>query len=244
VTYYPPVATDEFRPDPDRRARARKELGVLDGAPLIGTVSNLNPQKGIEYLVRAAALVHQDFPDLFIRVFGAYTPTHDRYAAQLRDEARERGLLEGARLAFVDPGTRVPELLPALDVFLFTSVPRSEGVPTAVLEAMACGLPVVATDVGGIREAVEDGVTGSIVPPLNPTTIARATLRLLHDPELRARMGSEARRRAVERFDVEECAQTHVRAFEVALAHHATGAALPSDHLNSSRAEPRLNDHE
>ncbi len=101
--------------------------------------------------------------------------------------------------------------------------------PTVILEAMACGVPVVATDVGAVREVVEDGVTGFVVPPLDPQAIAHATLRLLDDAELRARMGEAARRRAVERYDVEVCADTHVQAFEAAIAHHRLRRAVDFD---------------
>ena len=101
------------------------------------------------------------------------------------------------------------------------SVPNSEGVPTVILEAMACGVPVVATDVGAVAEVVDDGVTGFVVPPLRPQALADATLRLLGDPDLRARMSLAAREQAVARFDVEVCADTHVRAFEAAIAYHA-----------------------
>lgn len=229
LPYYPPVDTRAFSPDPARRASARAELGVPEGACLIGTVANLNPQKGHEYLIRAAALVHRTGPDLAVRILGAHTPTQSAYGDAVRAEAAALGLLENGRLSFVDPGSRVAELLPAFDLFLLTSVPRSEGVPTVILEAMACGLPVVATDVGAVREVVEDGVTGFVVPPLDTEAIARATRRLLDDPALRTRMGEVARRRAVERYDVEVCAATHVRAFETAIAHHRRrhGGAMP-----------------
>ncbi len=76
---------------------------------------------------------------------------------------------------------------------------------------------------------VEDGVTGFVVPPLDPQAIADATLRLLDDADLRARMGEAARRRAVERYDVEVCADTHVQAFEAAIAHHRLRRAVDFD---------------
>ncbi|MDE3097660.1 MAG: glycosyltransferase, partial [Chloroflexota bacterium] len=109
-----------------------------------------------------------------------------------------------------------------------TSVPRSEGVPTVVLEAMACGLPVVATDVGAVADVVEDGVTGFVVPPLDPPAIARAALRLLDDAALRERMGHAGRARAVERFSVERCTEVHVQAYDLALRRRGRPGLLPS----------------
>jgi glycosyltransferase involved in cell wall biosynthesis len=220
VTFFPPVDTKNFRPNPTRRSHARSELGVPENAILIGTVGNINPQKGHEYLIRAGSIIHSQVRDLFIRILGVYTPTQASYDAKLRKQTQDLGLANKEWLQFVDPGDRVADLLPAFDIFLMTSVPHSEGIPTVILEAMACGLPVVSTDIGGVCEVVEDGVTGLVVPPLNPIAIANATLHLLQNPELLQRMGKKARQRAVEYYDIEACANTHVRAFEAALAHH------------------------
>ena len=152
---------------------------------------------------------------------GSEYATHADYSAALRQRLRQLGLAEGQDVVFAGSRADIERQLQGFDVFVMGSVPRSEGVPTSVLEAMACGLPVVATDVGAVREVVEDGVTGFVVPPLDAGAIARATLRLLDDASLRARLGEEARRRAVARYDVAVCAATHVRAFEAALAQHA-----------------------
>ena len=233
--FFPPVDTVAYREDPERRAAARRELGASDDSFLVGTVGNLNPQKGHEYLLRAAALVRQANPGVEVRVLGAPTPTQSAYERQLRNEAHELGLGESSRSIFADPGARVAELLPAFDVFLLTAVPRSEGVPTVILEAMACGVPVVSTDVGAVREVVEDGVTGFVVPPLDAEAIADATLRILGDDTLRSRMGKVARERAVERYDVEVCADVHVQAFEAAIEHSER-----REHRNASRTLPSL----
>jgi glycosyltransferase involved in cell wall biosynthesis len=128
--------------------------------------------------------------------------------------------LEG-RFSFVDPGRRVPELLPALDVFAMSSVPRSEGVPTVIFEAMSTGLPVVTTDVGAVREFVEEDVTGYVVPPLQDARLADALAPLVADAGLRARLGETARARVLERYHVDRCADVYADAFERALAHRA-----------------------
>ena len=87
-------------------------------------------------------------------------------------DARVAQLGLGERLAFHDPGTRVAELMPAFDVFALSSVPRSEGVPTVVLEAMSCALPWSPPTSGAVSEVVEEGITGSVVPPLEPGRLA------------------------------------------------------------------------
>ena len=99
-----------------------------------------------------------------------------------------------------------------------TPVPRSEGTPTAILEAMSCGIPVVATDVGGISEIVDHGKTGRVVPPFDTQGLASEVADLLQDANMRTQYGLEARRRAVERFDLSKCCEAHILAFESAEA--------------------------
>lgn len=218
VPYFPPVDTTRYRPDTDRRAAAQSALGIPEGATVIGTVGNLNRMKGHQYLIRAAEVIRRTDPNAYVRILGAHTPTQAAYANGLRDEARQLGLLDGDRLTFTDPGHRVADLLPAFDIFLSTSVPRSEGIQTSILEAMSCGIPVVATRVGGVEEVVEEGVTGFIVAPLDVHAIAAATRILVRQPLLRTRYGASAREHAVERFCIERCVAAHVCAFEQALA--------------------------
>jgi glycosyltransferase involved in cell wall biosynthesis len=222
--YYPPVDTERFCVAPARRAEARRQLGLADDLFVVGTVANINPQKGIEHFVRAAAHVHRACPASAFLVVGARYATHRRYARLIDGEARRSGIAP-ERLLFVGPHADVERCYAAMDVKLITSVSRSEGVATTALEAMACGLPVVATDVGALREAVENGVTGFVVPPEDPQAIAAATLRLWRNARLRAQMAVEARRRAVERYRLEICADVHVRAFESALRHVGNGEA-------------------
>jgi len=221
IKVYPPVDTDEFTPDAALAASAREELGVPKGASLIGTVGVLNPQKGHEHLIRAAALLRPEHPQLAVRVLGSPSPAHAAYEARVRAEARRLGL-ERPQLELRDPGTSVPRLLQAFDVFVMASVPRSEGMPTAILEAMACGKPVVATDVGAVRELVEDGVTGRVVEPESADAIAAAVSELLRDPQIRSAMGAEGRRVAVERFDLDRLADLHRRAYAIARMHRGT----------------------
>ena len=215
VPFYPPVDTQEFRPDPLRRAQARQELAVPPDALLVGTVGNFNWVKGHDLLVQAAAVVRQRFPNAFFRILGAATATQARYYDEhVKSLARRLGLLRENRLQFVEPGNRVAEFLPAFDLFVLTS--RAEGVPTSVLEAMACGLPVVTTDVGAVREVVEDGRTGRVVAARNSPAVAGAIIELLNDPARRQAMGAAARSAAVERYDTSACAAIHLTAYELA----------------------------
>lgn len=213
---YPPVDQSAFLPDPELRRSVRAELGLADSAPLIGTVGVLNPTKGHEHLIRAASIVRRQIPAARFLVIGASSPAHGSYEEGLRREARELGLDDA--LSFVDPGTRVPELMQALDLFVMTSVSRSEGMPTAILEAMSCAKPVVATRVGAIDELVEDGGSGLLVPPASPSAVAGAITRLLGDDELRSSLGARGRALASERFPLAGLADLHAGAYARAAA--------------------------
>jgi uncharacterized protein YbaR (Trm112 family) len=216
VTYYPPVDGRRFNMTAELRKAARAELGVPDDAFLVGTVGNVNPQKGHELLLESAAALRDAAMPVYVRVLGASTPSHRTYEQRLLLLAAELGLDRDGRVAVADPGGRVPELLPAFDVFALSSVPRSEGVPTVILEAMAAGLPVVATDVGGVRDVVVEGRTGFVVPPLEPAAMAERLVRLARDAGLREAMGSAGQRRFEAEFSLDRCVDDHVQALEIA----------------------------
>jgi glycosyltransferase involved in cell wall biosynthesis len=123
----------------------------------------------------------------------------------------------GRDVVFTGALSDVRPALVAMDVFVLASVPRSEGAPTAIEEAMMMRLPVVATDVGAVREVVEDGCTGFVVPPLEAPALADAALRILENPEARTLFAARGRERALDRFSAEECARAHLDAYELAL---------------------------
>ncbi len=221
--FFSPVDVDRFVPDPRRRTAARRELGFGDNDLVIGTVGTLNPQKGHATFIRAASEVLRSHPNARFLILGAGHDTHQHLERELWGLAHDLGLQLGTNLVVRDPGARVNELAPAIDVFWLTSEPRSEGVPTVLMEAMAMAIPVVSTDVGGVREIVEDGLTGFVVSPRSPGDQARATLPLLEDPDLRARIGAEGRAQATSRFRTDACLDVHLRAFEFALEYGSGG---------------------
>lgn len=227
ISFFPPVNTQEFEPSPQRRARARAELGLEASDLVVGMVGNINPQKGQRTFVEAAAQLRQRQAGVRFVILGASYPQHADYAAGLRSRATELGLVVGRDLIVADAGDRVAELAPAFDISWLTSEPRSEGIPTVVGEAMSLGIPVVAADVGSVGEAVEDGVTGYVVPPRDACRMAELTDGLIRDPEVRRTIGENARQRAVSRFGIDRCADAHVEAFEVARDHAGTRQVPP-----------------
>lgn len=220
VLFTGPVDTDRLRPATAAdRAAMRAELGVPPGAPFVGTVANINPTKGVEWFVRAAEGIYRARRDAWFLISGASYDTHARYRAQVERELRASSVPPERWVLRDDPPERQ---YPALDVKLITSVPASEGRTTTGPEAMACGIPVVATDVGAVSEVIEHGGTGLIVPPLDADALTTATLRLLSDPALRARLGRAGRERAVERYSLEPSASVYADCFAAALGYHAS----------------------
>ena len=173
------------------RHDARKMLDLPLADSLMGTVTRLNRVKRADVLLRALASLQQGHG-----VVVGDGPER----ARLEAIAGQLELAE--RVQFVGHQRDVRPWLAALDVFVLSS--DWEGMSNALLEAMAAGLPVVATRVGGNPEVVVDGVTGLLVPPSDPDALAEAIVRLLRDPALRRRMGRAGRRRVEEHFNIEE----------------------------------------
>jgi glycosyltransferase involved in cell wall biosynthesis len=157
------------------------------------TVARLSPEKDVANLVRASALVARQFPDLSVEVAGGGACFDD-----LKRLTAELGV--GDRVKFLGEVRDVPALLARARMFVLPS--RSEGIPLTVLEAMARGLPVVATRVGGLSEVVVEGETGLLVPSADPAALAAAMLRLWRETDTGRRMGEAGRRRVEQVFDI------------------------------------------
>jgi sugar transferase (PEP-CTERM/EpsH1 system associated) len=185
------VDTDRFRPSD--RGSARALLGLPANAFVAGTVGRLHPVKDQHSLISAIGLVRK----AGIPITGLLVGD-----GSLRDELEQHAAREHVRDDIVFLGARadVETVLASLDVFTLSSV--SEGLSNVILEAMAAGRAVVATDVGGTDELVVDGSTGILVPPSNPTRLAEALRRLATDSSCRDRMGAAARQRAEQEFSL------------------------------------------
>ena len=229
VPFVPPVDTDAFRPQPELCSSVRQEWGIPEGVPVVGSVANINPQKGIATLIEAFGRLRRQIPDARLVLIGAEYDAHGSYSRLLRLRLGQLGLRDGTDVLFLGGRQDIERQLQGFDLFALASVPRSEGLPTVLLEAMSSGLPVVATDVGGVREIVEEGVTGLVVPALSDDAFAGAAVAILRDPQLRADMSRAARKRAQEHFSLARCADVHVDAYT---------KALPPDAAISADREP------
>jgi glycosyltransferase involved in cell wall biosynthesis len=217
--FFPPVDTGLFKPDAERRDAARSDLGLPADHLVVGCVANLTPQKDLVTFVDVADRLAAMRPSVSFVLLGRRMATHEDYAERVL--RRARSLIDAGRLIVRDVGDEVARYLNSLDVFLATAGPRSEGISTTILEAMSAGIPVVSTDVGGIREAVAHGRTGFVVPASDTPALVDHVERLLAESAERSAMARASRERALRDFDVEDCADVHARAFSAALAQAA-----------------------
>jgi len=216
--FFPPVDIDVFEPGKVDGGAARRSYGFREEDVVLVSVGNLNPQKGHEYLLRAVGLLRSENHRVRALVVGASHDTHVAYERELYRLCGRLGLEVGRDVVFAGSLDDVRPALAAADIFVLSSVPRSEGVPTAAEEAMMMHLPVVATDVGAVSELVEHGVTGYVVRPLDARALAQAILHVA-DPATCAAMGARAHERAAALCSTEQCAQLHLQAYELAVQH-------------------------
>jgi glycosyltransferase involved in cell wall biosynthesis len=179
----------------EERQAFRAREGIPVGARVVLCVSNFYPYKGHVDLIEAAGRVAPQDPDVVFLLVGRDAGTLE----ECRSLARER--VPEHAIRFLGGRADVPDLIRVSDLFVHPS--HEEGFSNAILEAMAGGKPVVAYDVGGNPEAVEDGETGLLVPVRRPEALADATVRLLRDPGLRNNMGEKGKERATEHFSLE-----------------------------------------
>ncbi len=181
-------------PSEDQRQRARQSFALEESELAVGAVGALEARKGHSFLLQALAELKQNglTPKCFIAGAGSL---RNGLAAMTAD----MGLTSQVQL--LDRLDDVRPLLQALDIFVMPSL--REGLGVSLLEAMACGLAVVGSDVGGISEVIENEQNGLLVPAANAKALAQAIDRLAAAPELRKTLGDAARRRVVERFSLD-----------------------------------------
>jgi glycosyltransferase involved in cell wall biosynthesis len=180
------INLDVFQPRP---GAARSDLGLPEKGPLVAHVARLAPEKDQETLLRGFQVLARDCLEATLIIVGD-GPRRATLGALAAD------LAIADRVAFLGMRRDVAALLPHVALFVLTSV--NEGLPLSVLEAMACGVPVVATAVGDVGTVVRDGLNGLTVPVRDPEALARAMLSILEAPDRAAGMG-RAGRQLVER---------------------------------------------
>ena len=201
------IPTDEYAPNPDTRAQWRQAHGIEPRATVLTHIGRFAVQKNHALLVEAFAQVHSDAPLYLLLVGGGELEN------AVRQQVVELGLQE--RVRFLGVRADVADILRASDVFVLSS--RWEGNPMSVMEAMAAGLPVVSTAVGGVPELVQEGATGLLVPSEDTGALACALQALVDDPARRQAMGAAARQHAVAHFDIRHTVRGYEQLYETLL---------------------------
>lgn len=183
------------------KQKKRRELGLRDTGPVIGLGVRLAEQKGITYMLQAMPQVIKVFPDVTLIIAG-----DGELKEELQREVRQLNIEQN--VCFVGARLDIPELLQLFDVYVLPSL--WEGMPMVLLEAMAAGCPVVATDVGGVPKVIDRGESGLLVKSRNPVQLGTAVVRLLSDKQLQERFVI----RGLEKFDRKFSASIMTRQYE------------------------------
>lgn len=207
---YSGIDVDHFGDTKDEK-KFRERYGLNENQPIIGSVANLFPRKGYEYLIEALVEVKKFFPDVCCFIVGEGPHSYHQKLVRL---VEEKQLTEN--VVFAGFQKNVFEFLNSFDVFVLPSL--MEGFGIALLEAMAMSKPIVACKVGGVPEVISDGITGMLVPPKNSQALANALIKIMDDDEARQRLGDAARKVMEDQF-TQEVAMKRIQALYRELLH-------------------------
>ncbi len=208
------VDVNLFRPDLDRRTLTRKMLDLSPETTVLIAVGRLTREKGLHLIIRALTRLRR--PDVHLLIVG-----QGKDEARLRRLARQSGLASQVHFTGFIPHDELPAYLNAADIFVMPTL-CVEALPMTILEAMACGLPIVASDIGGIPTAIDHERNGLLFPPGDVDQLASHIGRLLDEPGLAQALGDAARAKAIERFSVERMVRDTEEVF-LQVVHEARG---------------------
>jgi len=191
------IDTERFNPE-GNFADIRKGFSIKESDIVLGFVGRVVPTKGLEYLIDALPFLKKEFKNIKLLITGEGS-TMER----LKKKAKENNVHDS--IIFTGKRRDIPDILSCTDIFVMPSV--AEGLPNALLEAMAMGKPIVATEVGGIPEVIKNGHSGLLVPPRNPEALATAIKDLISNEQLAAKMGQAARHIVLDNFSIWSIAQ-------------------------------------
>lgn len=210
---YNGIDSSNFQPR-GRRSAIRKEFSLVSEEPLVGMIANFYPEKGHKCFLMASKIILEKHPPAKFLIVG-----EGLLRREVENEASHLGL--DGRVIFTGLREDVPELLEALDVVVIPSL--AEGLPNVLLEAMAASRPIVASEVGGVKEVIQDGETGILVPPSDYQALAKGIIKLLENPEKARTMVNRAHKLVEERFSLPRMVKEYERLYEGLLEARAGG---------------------
>jgi glycosyltransferase involved in cell wall biosynthesis len=205
IKIYNGIELDQYQPHPGSREKIRKDFLISEEEFLVGAAGRLVYEKGFEFLIRSVQKVLKTFPKTKFLLVG-----DGPLKMKLESLARELGIMEYCIFSgFRDD---IPEILSSLDLFVLPSI--LEGHPIVILEAMAMAKPIVASDINGVREQIENGRTGVLVPRGDPQALAEAINQMLKERIEAKKLGMEARKQVEETFDIRRQVALHEEVYK------------------------------
>lgn len=213
INFHPPVNTDNFQLNAINGKKVKETLGIPSDAIVIGTVGNRVKPKSHERIVGLVDSIVSSYPNVYFVICGKKDKSHEGYYHQ-EVVTKIDALFNVENLKLIEWDGDVNEMLNAFDVFL--SLSHTEGMPTVILEAMSSSLPIISTDVGSVREILDDGINGRIISNYDHNEAFDSLQELIESPQQRMKMGAINRENALEKFSTEKCVQKHLEAFKLA----------------------------
>jgi glycosyltransferase involved in cell wall biosynthesis len=191
------IDTEKFNPK-GNYADIRKEFSIKEDTIVAGFIGRIVPAKGLEYLIDSIPHVKGEFNNIKLLIVG-----EGSLVKRLREQAKEKKVYDS--IIFAGRRRDIPDILSCIDVFVMPSI--AEGLPNALLEAMAMAKPIIATEVGGIPEVIKNRFNGILVPPRDIRALATAIKELTGNAQVAAKMGQAARDLVLDNFSIKLIAQ-------------------------------------
>ncbi len=195
----------QFKPTDEKERELKRQQWNVDGTPVLGCIARLSSVKGLDVLIAAVPEIQRYFPRTRVWLVG-----DGPEKVPLQQLVEQQGLSTAVR--FESIVNRTSDLLPIFDLFVMPSL--QEGLGISVMEAQAAGIPVVASNVGGLPDLIQDGVTGALVPANNSAALARKIIELLKNPKQARVLASTARREAEDKFSLDKMVSATIYFYE------------------------------
>lgn len=191
------IDVERFNPEKNT-ADIRKEFSLEEDDIVIGFIGRIVPAKGLEYLLNALPYLKEEFKSIKLLIVG-----EGSLVEELKERAKKNNIFDN--ILFIGRRRDIPEILASINIFVMPSI--AEGLPNALLEAMAMGKPIVTTEVGGIPEIVKNGFNGLLVPPRDTLSLSKAIKELISNDRLAAKLGQAARDLVHDNLSIKAIAQ-------------------------------------